>query len=113
MRIGVVGAGLAGLSAARSALELGADVEVFESAGAVGGLASSVRAGGLTFDLGPHTLYPADVAMVQDIEMLSGAGLRRISPAVASGEAVACTASRSILGTSRTSRERGPQYVRC
>ncbi len=80
MRIGVVGGGLAGLSAARRALELGADVEVLESAGTVGGLASSIRAGGLTFDLGPHTLYPGDPAVVQDVETLLGTTLRRVSP---------------------------------
>ncbi|MFJ4013555.1 FAD-dependent oxidoreductase [Streptomyces sp. NPDC090026] len=80
MRIGVVGAGLAGLGAARRALELGSRVEIFEEQETVGGLASSLRAAGLAFDLGPHTLYAREPEVLRDLEDLLGTVLRPVRP---------------------------------
>ena len=53
-RIAVLGAGLAGLSAAWNLAAHGCAVEVFERDTVVGGLAKSVTYRGFTFDIGPH-----------------------------------------------------------
>ncbi|MEU4112079.1 FAD-dependent oxidoreductase [Streptomyces sp. NPDC027717] len=80
MLVGIVGGGLCGLAAARRALELGAEVEVFEAEASTGGMASSLRAGELTFDLGPHTLYAGNPAVVHDVRGLLGGRLREVAP---------------------------------
>ena len=48
MRVGIIGAGAAGLSAAYRLLQMGFAVEVFESAPFVGGQASTVQLSGET-----------------------------------------------------------------
>jgi len=53
-RIGVVGGGLAGMAAALAAADGGADVVVFERRPVLGGLTSSIRRNGLSFDNGQH-----------------------------------------------------------
>ena len=50
----VLGAGFAGLVAATELTRLGHDVVVFEASGAVGGLATSHRVDGVSFDTGAH-----------------------------------------------------------
>jgi len=53
-RIGVVGGGLAGIAAALAAADGGADVVLFERRPVLGGLTSSIRRNGLSFDNGQH-----------------------------------------------------------
>lgn len=56
--VAVVGAGLAGLSAALTAAREGANVLVLERSQKIGGRAASHRKHGFSFNLGPHALYP-------------------------------------------------------
>jgi protoporphyrinogen oxidase len=60
-RIAVIGAGPAGLAAARALSERGADVDVFERDGMVGGLSRSFSLWGRTVDLGPHRFFSKDI----------------------------------------------------
>ncbi len=53
-RIGVVGGGLAGTAAALCAADGGAEVVLFERRSVLGGLTSSIRRNGLSFDNGQH-----------------------------------------------------------
>lgn len=53
----IVGAGLAGLTAAALASKAGLEVEVLESGSAPGGRADTQRVEGSLFNLGPHALY--------------------------------------------------------
>ena len=53
-KIGVVGGGLGGLAAALSARDAGAEVVLFERRLVLGGLTSSIRRNGLSFDNGQH-----------------------------------------------------------
>jgi protoporphyrinogen oxidase len=61
LRIAVIGAGAAGMTAAYQLTKGGADVEVFEASGAVGGLARTVRRWGHKVDLGPHRFFSNDL----------------------------------------------------
>ena len=56
MKIGVVGAGIAGLTAAWRLQQAGHDVEVFEACGHAGGRMASTQVGGFVLDLGVHML---------------------------------------------------------
>jgi protoporphyrinogen oxidase len=57
MKVGIIGAGPAGLSAAYQLTKEGVKVEVFESADAVGGLAKTFSLWGQKVDLGPHRYF--------------------------------------------------------
>jgi UDP-galactopyranose mutase len=67
----IVGAGLAGLSAAYALLELGeTEWQVYEREGRVGGHARSIDVDGYVFDFGPHILFAADPeigALIRDL----------------------------------------------
>jgi squalene-associated FAD-dependent desaturase len=54
VRLGVVGGGLAGIAAALSAADAGAQVTLLERRPTLGGLTSSIQHNGLTFDNGQH-----------------------------------------------------------
>src|SRR3954467_471772 len=60
MRVAVIGAGPAGLTAAYQLAKGGVDVEVYESSGHVGGMARSFKLWGQTVDLGPHRFFSND-----------------------------------------------------
>jgi protoporphyrinogen oxidase len=60
MRVGVIGAGPAGLAAAYQLSKGGADVEVFEAGPAVGGLSRTIELWGQKVDLGPHRFFSQD-----------------------------------------------------
>jgi squalene-associated FAD-dependent desaturase len=53
-RVGVIGGGLAGIAAALEAADRGADVLLVERRPSLGGLTSSIRRHGLSFDNGQH-----------------------------------------------------------
>jgi len=59
-RVGIIGAGPAGLTAAYQLLKSGADVAVFEASGDVGGMARSLDLWGQRVDLGPHRFFSMD-----------------------------------------------------
>ncbi len=60
MRVALIGAGPAGLTAAYQLAKAGVEVEVFEASGSVGGLARSFQLWGQTVDLGPHRFFSSD-----------------------------------------------------
>jgi len=59
-RVGIIGAGPAGLTAAYQLQALGAQVTVFEASEGVGGLARSFDLWGHRVDLGPHRFFSSD-----------------------------------------------------
>ncbi|BEL03531.1 hypothetical protein Q0Z83_017220 [Actinoplanes sichuanensis] len=59
-RVAVVGAGMAGLGAARSLTELGVDVVVWEARDRIGGRTAPAEIGGSGFDLGANWLQQYD-----------------------------------------------------
>ena len=61
MRVGVIGSGLAGLSAACTLAARGHEVEVFEKNAWLGGKAAQLREGGFRFDMGPTILIQPSV----------------------------------------------------
>lgn len=62
MKVGVIGAGPAGLACAYNLSKAGIEVDVFEASGSVGGLARSFRLWNQTVDLGPHRFFSRDPA---------------------------------------------------
>jgi len=60
MRVGIIGAGPAGLTAAYRLQQLGAEVVVFEASPTVGGMARSFDLWGHRVDLGPHRFFSTD-----------------------------------------------------
>lgn len=60
MRIAVIGAGPAGLTAALQLSRSGASVDVYEASSQVGGLARSIDLWGQRVDLGPHRFFSTD-----------------------------------------------------
>jgi protoporphyrinogen oxidase len=76
-RIAILGAGLAGLSAAWGLVARGYDVNIFERDDVVGGLAKSISHEAFTFDIGPHRLLALPGSRVlQLVQELLGDDLR-------------------------------------
>ncbi|HEX8181586.1 MAG TPA: FAD-dependent oxidoreductase [Pyrinomonadaceae bacterium] len=80
MRIGILGAGVAGLSSAYFLRGEFPDLQVHEASGHVGGLARSFKWHGFDCDLAPHRLYTDDEALLQELlALVPMARLRRRS----------------------------------
>lgn len=77
-RVLVVGAGVAGLTAAEALTRRGASVTVVEREERVGGLARSFRHNGVTFDLGPHRFHTDDEVVEGQIRDVLNKDLRFI-----------------------------------
>jgi len=60
MKIAVIGAGAAGMTAAYQLAKGGARVDVFEASDAVGGLSRTIELWGQRVDLGPHRFFSGD-----------------------------------------------------
>src|ERR1700685_3474301 len=60
MRVGIIGAGPAGITAAYQLGKAGAQVEVFEAGENVGGLSPPFDLWGQKVDLGPHRFFSQD-----------------------------------------------------
>ena len=60
MRVGVIGAGPAGITAALQLSRGGVEVGVYEAGRCVGGLARSLDLWGQRVDLGPHRFFSTD-----------------------------------------------------
>ncbi|MEI6634519.1 MAG: FAD-dependent oxidoreductase [Chlamydiota bacterium] len=71
-RIVVLGAGLAGLSAAYELARAGYQVTVIEKCSEIGGMAKSLRRGEFTCDLGPHRFYSSKQDPVNHVKGLMG-----------------------------------------
>lgn len=69
MRIAVIGAGIAGLSAARELASLGADAVVFEAEKRVGGRALTYNRDGFTADMGIQTYTPRGMRLEDAIRL--------------------------------------------
>ena len=65
MRIGVIGAGAAGLAAAYDFARAGHGVTVYEAAPFVGGQASTIEVGGGRLERGYHHLFTSDNAILE------------------------------------------------
>ena len=75
--VAVLGAGPAGLMAARRLAESGRSVVVLERAPVVGGMAGSFEVAGVRVDFGSHRLHPvASPALLDDLRTLLGADLQ-------------------------------------
>lgn len=68
----VLGAGCAGLSAARRLRELGIATVLVEAEDHVGGLAGGVRLGGDVYEYGPHIFHTTDLKVMADVKALMG-----------------------------------------
>ncbi len=60
MKVGIIGAGPAGITAAYQLTKRGVEVEVFEASPNVGGLARTLDLWGQRVDLGPHRFFSKD-----------------------------------------------------
>jgi len=60
MRVAVIGAGPAGITAAHQLAKRGAEVQVFESDGEVGGMSRTFELWGQKVDIGPHRFFSND-----------------------------------------------------
>lgn len=63
MKIAVIGAGVAGLAAARQLQQSGHQVTVFEKSGALGGRVATRRIGPYTFDTGATAIAPRSLSL--------------------------------------------------
>ncbi len=73
VEIAIVGAGAAGIAAARLCRAAGVSVAVLEARGRIGGRAVTVRLGGHQVDLGAHWLHAGDLNPLVRIGRVSGA----------------------------------------
>ncbi|MGI8927029.1 MAG: NAD(P)/FAD-dependent oxidoreductase [Tepidiformaceae bacterium] len=81
MKVGIVGAGVLGLAAARVLQGRGHDVEIFEGRDEVGGQVVTFPVGGTPLECFYHHLFTSDTAVVRYIEELGlGPHLRWIEP---------------------------------
>ncbi|MCD6587066.1 MAG: FAD-dependent oxidoreductase, partial [Candidatus Fermentibacteraceae bacterium] len=70
MKVAVLGAGLAGLSAAEELVRHGHEVVVLERESSVGGLASTVKRDGFVYDLGPHRFHTTSDDILEFVRSL-------------------------------------------
>ncbi len=68
----VLGAGCAGLAAARRLRELGVPAIIVEAEDRVGGLAGGVKLGGDVYEYGPHIFHTTDARVMADVKALMG-----------------------------------------
>jgi squalene-associated FAD-dependent desaturase len=79
-RVGIVGGGLAGITAALDLAEAGRQVTLLESRPWLGGLASSFRRGELTVDTGQHVFLRCCTAYRGFLDRLGVTGLTTLQP---------------------------------
>lgn len=70
MRIGIIGCGITGLTAAHELLKKGYEVELFEEAGAVGGIAEAVQLEGVHLEKYYHHFFKSDKHIIALLEEL-------------------------------------------
>ena len=69
-RIGIIGAGFTGLTAAYRLTNAGCDVTIFEASGDLGGLASGLKLAGHSVEKAYHFLYKTDEHILALVEEL-------------------------------------------
>lgn len=67
MKVGIVGAGISGIAAARTFASAGCDVAVFEKSRGFGGRAATRRFAGCTFDSGATGIVPRRTRLAEDL----------------------------------------------
>jgi protoporphyrinogen oxidase len=65
MKVGIIGAGPAGMTAAYELTKAGVEVELFEAGSSVGGMARTIDLWGQKVDLGPHRFFSTDTRVNQ------------------------------------------------
>jgi squalene-associated FAD-dependent desaturase len=80
VRIGVVGGGLAGIAAALSAADAGANVTLIERRPHLGGLTTSIQRDGLSFDNGQHVFLRCCSAYRALLERIGATGQVYLQP---------------------------------
>ncbi len=83
MTVAIVGAGVTGLSLAYLLLRSGIEVSVYEAAPSSGGLATTLRRDGFSFDLGPHEFVSDNPALKTLLEEVCGDELLTVRKRVA------------------------------
>ena len=78
MRVAVIGAGPAGITAAYQLAKGGAQVDVFEASNTVGGLCRSFELWGQKVDLGPHRFFSQDPRVNQLWLEVAGSDYRMV-----------------------------------
>ena len=78
LKVAVIGAGPAGLTAAYELARRGHLVEVFEAGSQIGGMARSFELWGATVDLGPHRFFSTDSRVNELWHELIGADFRMV-----------------------------------
>ena len=71
MKVGIVGAGAAGLAAAYDICKDGHEVVIYESAPFIGGQASTIKVGGHPLERGYHHLFTNDLAILELMQELN------------------------------------------
>ncbi len=79
MKVGILGAGLAGLSAAEELVRRGHEVVVLEKEPSHGGLAATVSENGFKFDLGPHRFHTSNDEILSFVRNLPGIELLELN----------------------------------
>ncbi|QUG99552.1 NAD(P)/FAD-dependent oxidoreductase [Saccharopolyspora erythraea] len=83
MRLGIVGAGATGLTAAFDAVKAGHEVTVLEASEELGGLAASIEVGGNSLERFYHHSFKTDRAMIELVHELGlGSKLRFHKPSI-------------------------------
>ena len=82
MRVGIVGAGLAGLGAARTLRGAGHEVVIFEGNSSIGGRCCTERLGEFLFDTGCTSIAPRSPEMESAMHEISTEGLVRIQESI-------------------------------
>jgi len=77
LKVGIIGAGATGLTAAFDAVRAGHDVTVLEASSELGGLAASIVVGGTPLERFYHHIFRTDRAMIELIEELGLSGSLR------------------------------------
>ncbi|MGH7900784.1 MAG: FAD-dependent oxidoreductase [Thermodesulfobacteriota bacterium] len=65
MKVGVIGAGPAGLTCAYQLIKAGIETHVFEASDSVGGLAKTIKLWNQRVDLGPHRFFSKDPRVIK------------------------------------------------
>ncbi len=78
MKIAVLGAGLAGLSAAEELTRRGHEVVVIEKEPHPGGLAATIKRSGFEYDLGPHRFHTSNSEILDFVRGLPGIDLQEL-----------------------------------
>ncbi|MCK5786560.1 MAG: FAD-dependent oxidoreductase [Candidatus Sabulitectum sp.] len=79
MKVVVLGAGLAGLSAADELVRRGHEVVVLEKEPFHGGLAATVKKDGFAYDLGPHRFHTSEKRILDAVSNLPGVDLLELN----------------------------------